>query len=158
MQRSAPSPALSRLSVLVGEWAMEASVGGQAVGRGRASFAWLEGGAFLAQRAVGDPPLPDTPAEWVENSPLPVMMIIGLDEATGQYSVLYADARDVHRVYAMTLADGIWSIWRDAPGFYQRFTGTFSDDGTTITSRWEKSYDSANWEYDFDTTYTKVSA
>ncbi len=39
-------PALSRLDVLVGEWEMQASVGGQVVGVGHTSFQWQEGGAF----------------------------------------------------------------------------------------------------------------
>jgi len=53
-------------------------------------------------------------------------------------------------------ADGVWKLWRDAPGFSQRFTGTFSDDGRTIKGRWEKSGDGAQWDHDFDLTYTKV--
>jgi hypothetical protein len=136
---------------------MEAAVGGQPVACGQVSFAWLEGGAFLVQHAVADPPPPGTPAIWVENAPFPVVAIIGLDDGTGQFSMLYADARGVCRVYAMNMTDGIWTIWRDVPGFCQRFTGTFSDDGATITSRWEKSRDGANWEYDFDTTYRRIS-
>ena len=47
-------------------------------------------------------------------------------------------------------------MWREAPGFFQRFTGTFSDDNNTITGRWEGSRDGSNWEPDFDMTYTKV--
>jgi hypothetical protein len=47
-------------------------------------------------------------------------------------------------------------LWRDAPGFFQRFTGTFSDDGTRITGRCEASEDGSTWEPDFDVTYTKV--
>lgn len=33
----------------------------------------------------------------------------------------------------MTLEDGHWEIWREAPGFKQRFTGDFQDDGRTIS-------------------------
>ena len=56
----------------------------------------------------------------------------------------------------MSLEDGAWKMWREAPGFSQRFMGTFSDDGNTITTRWEKSSDGVNWEHDLDLTYTMV--
>jgi hypothetical protein len=42
------------------------------------------------------------------------------------------------------------------PGFFQRFTGTFSTDRRTITGGWEGSRDGSSWEPDFDVTYTKV--
>ncbi len=38
----------------------------------------------------------------------------------------------------------------------QRFTGTFSDDGSVITARWERSKDGSTWEHDFDQRYSKV--
>jgi hypothetical protein len=57
----------------------------------------------------------------------------------------------------MTLNDGVWKLWRDSPDpFPQRFTGTFSDDGNTITGRWEKAEDGSSWATDFDLTYRKV--
>jgi hypothetical protein len=60
-------------------------------------------------------------------------------------------------VYEMSLRDGVWKLWRDSPGFSQRFTGTFGDDGNTITGFWEKSGDGEAWEHDFDLAYTKQS-
>ncbi len=51
---------------------------------------------------------------------------------------------------------GKWEMWRDAPGFLQRFTGSFSNNGNSITGHWEKSGDGSNWERDFDLTYTKI--
>ncbi len=56
----------------------------------------------------------------------------------------------------MSLDDSTWKIWRDFPGFSQRFTGTFNEDGKTITARWEKLSDGLKWDHDFDLTYTKV--
>jgi hypothetical protein len=57
----------------------------------------------------------------------------------------------------MTLSNGVWKLWRDAPdSFPQRFSGTFSDDGNTITDRWEKAEDGSNWATDFDLIYRKV--
>lgn len=37
--------------------------------------------------------------------------VIGLDDAD-EVTMLYADARGVHRVYRMTFADGVWRMWR----------------------------------------------
>jgi hypothetical protein len=149
--------ALGRLDALVGEWELHAVFQGQPFGgRGRTTFAWQEGGAFLFQHADVEP-APDTPAELVANLPFPVVTIIGLDDSTERFTLLYADARDVFRVYEMSLSDGVWKLWRDAPGFFQRFTGTFSDDGRTITGLWELSPDGTNFEPDIEMTYTKVS-
>lgn len=50
--------------------------------------------------------------------------------------------RGIQRIYQMTLSDGVWTLWRDAPDpFPQRFSGTLSEDGPTITGRWEKALD-----------------
>ncbi len=114
--------------------------------RGKAVFAWQEGKAFLVQRSSFAP----------SELPPAATMIIGRDETLGNYSMLYHDSRDVSRVLAMSLDKGVWKLWRNSPGFSQRFKGTFSQDGHTIRGRWEKSFDGLNWERDFDLTYTKI--
>ena len=58
--------------------------------------------------------------------------IIGFDADKGAYAQHYFDSRGVARVYEMSFDDGVWKLWRDSPGFSQRFAGTFSDDGNTI--------------------------
>ena len=71
--------------------------------------------------------------------------------------MLYFDSRGISRVYQMSLSeDGIWKMWREAPGFFQRFTGKISKDGNTITARWERSNSGVFWEHDFDLTYTRL--
>jgi hypothetical protein len=57
----------------------------------------------------------------------------------------------------MSMSDGLWTLYRDAPGFFQRFTGTFSGDGNTITGAWEGSPDGSDWKPDFNLTYTKIT-
>ena len=57
----------------------------------------------------------------------------------------------------MSFSEGVWKMWREAPGFWQRYEGRVSQNGKTITTRWEKSSDGTTWEHDFDVTYTKVS-
>jgi hypothetical protein len=108
-------------------------------------FAWQEDGAFLVEHAAAEQPeFPSSTA------------MIGCDDTTEMYSMLYYDSRGIARIYQMTLRDGVWKQWRHAPGFSQRFEGTFSDDVKTITAHWEKSADGVQWELDFDLTYTKV--
>ena len=142
-----PSFALEHLNALVGEWTMEGTVPSDpplAVG-GRAAFEWLTGGSFLVQRwDVAHPDFPDGIA------------IIGSDASAEAYRQHYFDSRGVFRVYEMSLRDNVWKLWRDSPDLSQRFTGTFSDHGKTITGRWEKSSDGSKWEHDFDLTYVKV--
>jgi hypothetical protein len=144
MRQLTPNPALQRLDALVGEWEMESPQ--YPGGRGRATFEWLEGGAFLVQHTE------------VDHGEVPnATVIIGRDESTERYCMLYYDSRGVSRVYQMSLGDGVWKMWREAPGFSQRFTGTFGDNGQTITGRWESSSDGSHWEHDFDLTYKKVT-
>jgi hypothetical protein len=66
----------------------------------------------------------------------------------------------VVRVYAMTLAGGVWTLTRESPDFTpldfrQRFTGTFSAVGNTITGAWEKGL-GGGWEHDFALTYRRA--
>lgn len=153
----AASPVLQRLGALVGEWDMLASMGGHPTGRARAVFEPLEAGAFLVQHVDAVPSEIEVPPEWLANSPFPITAIIALDLASETFYYLYSDARGVHRVYRMSLADDVWTIWgQSGPEFFQRFTGTFSKDRDTITGRWEASRDGTTWETDFDVTYTKA--
>jgi hypothetical protein len=64
--------------------------------------------------------------------------------------------RGVARVYGMSLENRVWKVWRDAPGFSQRYTGVISDDGSTIKGSWERSADARTGEHDFGLTYTKL--
>ena len=143
--------ALEQLAPFIGEWNIEiTSVSSfedpSTVVRGHSTFAWLEGGAFLIQHSeMSAPEFPRTTA------------VMGPDEEAATYRMLYYDSRAVSRIYRMTFSGGIWTLWRDFPGFSQRFQGTFSEDSKIITARWEKSGDGSNWEHDFDLTYTKVS-
>lgn len=82
--------------------------------------------------------------------------LIGRDDSTPNYTVLYYDSRSVSRIYQMTFSDDVWKMWRDAPGFCQRFEGKVTSDGNTITARWEKSPDGTTWQHDFGLAYTKI--
>ena len=133
--------ALRRLEPLVGEWTMEATwpSGERWPGGGTITFEWHDSGAHLIERGTVE--LPEAPDN---------VSIVGCDAANGTYFQLYSDQRGVCRVYEMSIADGEWKLWREGEPFAQRFTGTFSDDGTTITGRWEIAEDGTNYVTDFD--------
>jgi hypothetical protein len=140
--------AREHLHVFVGEWTMVAGPPGGPPwpGKARVTFAWLDGAPRLVMRTYIDmPEAPDSVA------------VIGCDATNGTYFQLYTDDRDVQRIYGMSLPDGVWKLWREGAPFAQRFTGTFSEDGRTMTGRWERADDGAAWETDFDVTYTKVA-
>ena len=142
--------ALDELKPFIGEWDiritnMSFDPEPSSVVRGHSLFAWLEGGAFLIQHSE------------IDHRDFPISTaVMGPDDEAATYRMLYYDSRGVSRIYRMTCSGGIWTLWRDFPGFHQRFHGTFSEDGTIITAYWEKSTDGSNWERDFDLSYTKV--
>ncbi|MET0764823.1 MAG: hypothetical protein ABWY29_08155 [Blastococcus sp.] len=54
-----------------------------------------------------------------------------------------------------------WTLSRTTPDFTpldfaQRWVGRFSDDGETITGRWETSPDGIEWQLDFHLTYRRA--
>ena len=135
------------LEPLVGEWALEAGFPGEEPwpGGGIATFEWIDGGALLRETwSIEMPEAPDGVA------------IFGCDVEKGSCFQLYTDERDVHRIYEVSLADGVWKMWREADDpFPQRFTGNFEDGDETIRGRWEKR-EQDEWEVDFDLTYRRV--
>ena len=81
--------------------------------------------------------------------------VIGRDDASGAYSMLYYDARGVSRIYAMTYADGAWSLDGKPRQFYQRFRARVDENGRHIRGSWGKSEDGQAWQHDFSVTYLK---
>ena len=142
-----PNPALAPFEALVGAWTVVAthpSVPGT-VFHGRATFRWLEQGAFLVMHsAFEEPGVPSSIA------------VFGSDDALGACHALYFDERGVSRRYDVSLRDGAWTWKRDAPGFAQRFTGTIADDGASIAGTWELCRDGSTWAKDLEVTYTRA--
>ena len=147
MHQSGENPAFERLDALVGGWTMEAGPADGAPWPGEAAvtFEWLRGRAFLIER-------------WAVPAAFDGIAIIGASEEPNGFRRHYFDGRGEQRIYEMTLRDGVWKQWRDAPDpFPQRFTAKFNDDGETISGGWEKATDGSTWEADIDVTYRKMS-
>jgi hypothetical protein len=151
--------ALARLGVFIGDWSLEvrfpgpqpvpsgAADGGPAV---RSRFEWALDGRFLLQHT--EIPIPGVPDS---------LAIAGPDPRTGGYTQHYYDSRGVVRLYAMSFVAGVWTLTRESPDFSpldfrQRFIGTFSEDGNTITGAWEQGHDGGEWEHDFALTYRRA--
>ena len=154
-------PALKPLNRLVGAWITEAThpaIPGVVV-HGTAMIEWLEGERFLIYRARTDhPDFPDaisiigyTERDRVDQAPR-------IDPPTAgrpQLRMHYFDSRGVFRVYEASIDDESWRLWRDAPGFSQRFNGTFADSGDTIVGRWQLCRDDLHWDDDLEMTYRR---
>jgi hypothetical protein len=101
------------------------------------------GERFLLQRSRTDhPEFPDS------------LIVIGADE--DGLSMNYFDSRGVHRIYQVSLRDGVWKMWRHSPGFSQKFNGKLSADGDTIEGLWKLSRDDSTWDDDLAITYSRA--
>ena len=154
-------PALKALDKLVGTWTTEATHPAfpGAIVRGTVAVEWLEGERFLIHRARTDhPDFPDsisiigsTERDRVDNE-------AGTDPPAAEeppLSMHYFDSRGVFRVYGVSIDDQSWRIWRNAPGFSQRFHGTVTDGGDTIVGRWQLCKDDVHWHDDLQITYRR---
>jgi hypothetical protein len=132
---------LERFGVLVGTWATEAThplVDG--VVQGSVTFEWLEGGRFLIQRSHNDHELfPDA------------LCVIGRPEAGDGLVMEHFDSRGVRRTYGVSLTDGVLRIWRDHPGFDQRFSATLGPDA--FEGQWQLAETPGHWRDDLKMTF-----
>lgn len=148
MTKTSINPSLKDIEMLVGEWTMELSNATflpdpDTKVKGSALFEWIEAGDFLVMRQ-GD-----------KNGDMWATWLISRDEDASNYTVLYIDNRRVSRIYEMSFKSDTWKIWRNAPGFSQRFVGKISKDKRQVKAYWEKSFDGKKWEHDFDVLYER---
>jgi hypothetical protein len=153
-----PTSALESLDRLVGSWTTEAThpaLPGVVV-HGTAEVEWLEGKRFIIFRARTDhPDFPDS------------ISILGFTEedridpktpaepSSSALSMHYYDSRGVFRDYTTRIDDKAWQWERIAPGFSQRFIGTFADNFRTIDGLSKLRRDDAEWADDLRITYRR---
>ena len=136
-------PTLEPFDALIGTWVTEATHPMfDAVVPGSATFQWLEGGRFLIQRSRNDHELfPDA------------ISVIGAPEAGDGLVMEYFDSRGVRRTYGVSLDGGVLRIWRDAPGFDQRFSATL--DPVAFEGQWQLARAPGEWKDDLRVVYRR---
>jgi hypothetical protein len=136
-------PALEPFDVLIGTWATEATHPMvDAVVPGSVTYEWLEGGHFLVQRSHNDHELfPDA------------ISVIGAPEAGDGLVLEYFDSRGVRRTYGVALEEGVLRMWRDHPGFAQRFSATLGPD--SFEGLWQAAETQGDWHDDLKVIYRR---
>ena len=136
-------PVLEPFDALIGTWATEATHPQfEGVVPGSIEFEWLAGGHFLVQRIHNDHELfPDA------------ICVIGAPESGDGLSMEYFDSRGVRRTYGIALEDRVLRIWRDAPGFDQRFSATLGRD--EFEGLWQLARTPGDWQDDLKMIYRR---
>ena len=94
-------------------------------------------------------------SDFNQSGPPNSTAVIGSDDSTEILSMLYFDERGVSRKYEVRINGNTLEMWRNFPGFSQRFTGHIKNKGNTITGLWELCKDGLNWNKDLEITYIK---
>src|SRR3954465_10638542 len=143
---------LDALQPFIGEWSVEGRHVAlpNAVIRGASVFEWWGGRTFLMHRSIFDhPDFPDS------------ISVIGATGPDGGLAQHYFDTRGVHRLFEMTFDHGVWTLSRKAVGandFDQRMNATFSADGNTITTEFDRTEPGGHeMKHDFSVTYTRAT-
>jgi hypothetical protein len=136
-------PTLEPFDALIGTWATEATHPlFEGVVPGSITFEWFEGGHFLVERSHNDHELfPDA------------ICVIGAPEGGAGLVMEYFDSRGVRRTYRVSLDDGVLRMWRDDPGFAQRFCATLGHD--QFEGRWQLARTPGDWQDDLSVTYRR---
>jgi hypothetical protein len=138
-------PMLEPFEVLIGSWSTESThpLFGDVV-PGSVTFEWLEGGHFVIERSRNDHELfPDAIA------------VIGRREAGDGLAMEYFDSRGVRRTYSVAVEDGVLRIWREAPGFDQRYSAILAPDA--FEGRWQAATIPGDWQDDLKVKYRRAA-
>jgi hypothetical protein len=140
------NPALKKLAILIGDWEITGKhrLIPNAV-TGKVKFSWFNGESFLIMST-----------DFNQSGPPNSTAIIGSDDKAEKLSMLYFDERGVSRIYEVEFFDNTLEIWRNYPGFSQRYKGSIKDNRNIIEGVWELCEDDINWKKDLEITYTKI--
>jgi hypothetical protein len=138
------NPDLEPFDALVGTWATEATHPQfDGVVAGSATFEWFEGGHYLVLRSHNEHELfPDA------------ICVIGAPETGDGLVMEYFDSRGIRRTFGIAIEDGVLRMWRDAPGFDQRFSATLAPD--TFEGLWRLAETPGDWKDDLRVTYRRL--
>jgi len=129
-----PNPTLKSLNVTVGTWNIEGrEAGPDGEIRGQVTFEWTEGGFFLVQRVYID----------YAGCKITGVEYVGYDESNTVLKSYYFSNMGSGLFpgpaleYVWEVGDDTLTIWDGFVGSPASFKGKFSDDGNSITGRWE---------------------
>jgi len=139
------NPALSPLTFLVGEWrtvGTHPDLDGEV--RGRTTFEWHLGGAFLLMRS-----------EIEDDDRFPSgLMLFGSAYEGQPVHAIYFDEREIARHLIITVGDGRLTWQRDDPDFAQRLTIEAQLDGSLVSTG-EMRKSGAAWQPDLSQRFTR---
>lgn len=142
-----PNPALRPLEFLIGEWRTAGThplVPGKTL-PGRTAFCWHEDGAFLIMRSqVDEPRFPDG------------LAIIGSDDSTGAFTMIYFDERGTSRLFDVSVGERTLTWRRDNPELSQTMTITAGDGGDRLIGEGRMSQGGGPWGDDLSQVYTRT--
>jgi hypothetical protein len=138
-------PALEPFEALIGTWTTTATHPMvDAVVPGIVAFQWLEGGHFVVMHSRNEHELfPDA------------ISIIGAPEEGDGLVMEYFDSRGVRRTYGISLEGGVLRMWRDAPGFDQRYSATLGRDAFEGLHQLART--PGDWQDDLKVTYRRIN-
>lgn len=67
----------------------------------------------------------------------------------------YFDSRGVRRTYGMSLEDGVLRMWREQPGFDQRYSATLAPE--TFEGQWQLARTPNDWQDDLKVTHRRMT-
>jgi Protein of unknown function (DUF1579) len=145
-----PNDPQQRLEALVGHWRTEgrtraAAAEPAAVIEAVDTYEWLPGRAALLH-------LVDA---WVGDEQVEGAEIIGWDETRDAYVTKYFGTDGPNSYEASLTEDDAVLVWRMRSS-RDRFAGSFSADGDTITGHWEQLDDEGRWRPWMDVTLTRI--
>jgi hypothetical protein len=124
-----PDPALKRLDLFVGTWAMEGHLVGSTDNniKGEGTFRWVPGGFFLEQRLRLD----------FMGLRIDSLELIGYDPETQTFpSTVYSNLSPAPLPYRWEVGDGTVTISVSYGPLDSTFKGQFSEDGKSFDGGW----------------------
>ena len=158
----APSPEIQRLGALAGRWRTEGHIVGEVPVpiTGTDIYEWLAGGFFLVHHV--DVVIGEQAVQAIE-------LIGEYDPTTGSFTARSYDNQgnitimrtrvDEHGVWTFTGGGDVAAVARPSSAGASgtvRSTLTVSPDGSSMTARWERCDDGADWQPWMDLTFTRM--